>query len=584
MAERRRIRRPVERYGFSDILPTHSSAVDLDASDDGDGIEDSSEDSSSDENESLTFDDMNDRELENLHDDDAWIFVTKTTDNLPSELPLLDNTNTLDILSKDFLSQMEVVDFLNHFLPDSLLSKLCDWTNLRARIEVARQNILLLETESDVKEIRWKNVEKEEMKLFLGLTFLMGLIRKPELRDYWATEPLFVTPFFLSVGLSRNRYMEILRFIRFSDSSQSDPTNKYNRLAGLLEEVHKICSSFVPDKNLSIDETLLLFKGRLQIKCFIRIKRARFGVKLFVLTDSDGFMLHCIPYTGEKTDLRVDDPDAQNLLKSEKTIVALMERSGLLDKGYVVHADNWYTSHALALYLFKRRTGLRGTLNPRRGAPKILQDKSLLKDESAFVRKGHVLICKYHDKKIFYSISTVDTADTVEKNRILRGGHQTIAHKPAMVDSYNKHMAGVDLSDQMLAPYSPVRKSHVWFKKCGFSILHRLLLNAYLLHRKMTRSGLAFKAFTRQAILYLTGTESVPSRGGRKPAAITTEQPIQHSLRKIPATEKKDRPTKRCRVCFSAGHRKDSRYECRDCADHPGLCMACFTSYHLRPE
>ena len=144
MAERRRIRRPVERYGFSDILPTHSSAVDLDASDDGDGIEDSSEDSSSDENESLTFDDMNDRELENLHDDDAWIFVTKTTDNLPSELPLLDNTNTLDILSKDFLSPMEVVDFLNHFLPDSLLSKLCDWTNLRARIEVARQNILLL--------------------------------------------------------------------------------------------------------------------------------------------------------------------------------------------------------------------------------------------------------------------------------------------------------------------------------------------------------------------------------------------------------------------------------------------------------
>ena len=64
MAERRRIRCPVERYGFSDILPTHSSAVDLDASDDGDGIEDSSEDSSSDENESLTFDDMNDRELE----------------------------------------------------------------------------------------------------------------------------------------------------------------------------------------------------------------------------------------------------------------------------------------------------------------------------------------------------------------------------------------------------------------------------------------------------------------------------------------------------------------------------------------
>ena len=50
--------------------------------------------------------------------------------------------------------------------------------------------------------------------------------------------------------------------------------------------------SLVPFKNVSIDESLLLFKGRLCFKHYIPCKRSRFGLKhsLFVTAKQDIFL------------------------------------------------------------------------------------------------------------------------------------------------------------------------------------------------------------------------------------------------------------------------------------------------------
>ena len=39
------------------------------------------------------------------------------------------------------------------------------------------------------------------MKAFIGLLLLMGVIRKPNIKSYWATDPLVATPIFGEVGL-----------------------------------------------------------------------------------------------------------------------------------------------------------------------------------------------------------------------------------------------------------------------------------------------------------------------------------------------------------------------------------------------
>ena len=49
----------------------------------------------------------------------------------------------------------------------------------------------------------------------------------------------------------------------------------------------------------------------------------------------------------------------------------------------------------------------------------------------------------------------------------------------------------------------------------------------------------------------------------------------------LPPTQRKSKPAKRCRVCYSRGKRKESRYYCPLCPSQPGLCpRECFSQYH----
>ena len=74
-------------------------------------------------------------------------------------------------------------------------------------------------------------------------------------------------------------------------------------------------------------------------------------------------------------------------------------------------------------------------------------------------------------------------------------------------------------------------------------------------------------------------------------AALNEETPDEHVLRltgrhfleEIPSTEKKQRPQKRCRVCYKRGQRKDVRLQCSGCPSRPGLHLVeCFKAYHTK--
>ena len=175
------------------------------------------------------------------------------------------------------------------------------------------------------------------MKKFMGMTLYMGLVKKPALRDYWATDILMTTPFCLSKqNLSRNRYIDILRYIRFSDPRNVRQENKNTRLEDLLNLCHQISATYLPGQDLSVDEALLLFKGRLQIKEFVRIKRARFGVKLFLLCDTDGYTRFCIPYSKlilksrimrESNNMVLRNQKKSSFLSSKKLVAWIVEKS-----------------------------------------------------------------------------------------------------------------------------------------------------------------------------------------------------------------------------------------------------------------
>ncbi|KAK2144623.1 hypothetical protein LSH36_742g01054 [Paralvinella palmiformis] len=60
--------------------------------------------------------------------------------------------------------------------------------------------------------------------------------------------------------------------------------------------------------------------------------------------------------------------------------------------------------------------------------------------------------------------------------------------------------------------------------------------------------------------------------------------PPGHYPRPIPSTPAREKPTKRCRICYMKGRRKEVRHYCVGCLAQPGLCLGeCFRLFHTGP-
>ena len=102
-----------------------------------------------------------------------------------------------------------------------------------------------------------------------------------------------------------------------------------------------------PDREVSIDESMVLWRRRLIFRQYIPGKRQKYGVKLYMLCEPSGYAWNFFIYCGKL------DP-ISGFGHAETVVLKLMEK--LLDCGRVLYVDNFYTSVPLAEELLKRKT------------------------------------------------------------------------------------------------------------------------------------------------------------------------------------------------------------------------------------
>lgn len=468
-----------------------------------------------------------------------------------------------------------LLDFVELFLDDDFFNLLVTQTNLyHAQYREAHT---ILPRHSRARQ--WKDVTVSEMKQFIALYLLTGVVRKPEISQYWSTDSLLKTPIFGEI-MSRNRFQTILEFLHFNDNANYD-ANDPNRdrlfkVRPLVEHlVERFKTVYTPDKNIAVDEELLLWKGRLGFKQYIPNKRSRFGIKMFSICEASGYLWNSFVYLGKEANLSdVDKQLEKDLGKSGAVVPKLI--SNLFGLGYHLYVDNWYTSEALFRYLAANGTVACGTARANRiSIPKSLKQEVLAKGQHAFRRDDNLLMIRYNDKKEIYFLSTIHQATTGNSKKKARDG--TLVKKPTVVNEYNKYMGGIDRNDAMVGNYSSVRKSFKWTTKVAFHFIEEAVLNAFILVGKVKESNKArFMQFKLDVIREMLDKEIAKE-------ANVFNLPLvgRHFLQLIPPTEKKQNPQKRCVVCYSKKIRKESRYRCKNCSDKPGLCPApCFEEYH----
>jgi hypothetical protein len=427
-------------------------------------------------------------------------------------------------------------------------------------------------------QAKWSRTNPEEIYLFLATFMLMAHVKKYKIKDYWSTDRLIATPVFGDI-IPRDRFLLLLKFLHFNDNKNQSETDKLFKISPVVKHLkQKFQRIMIPHRNLCIDESLTLWKGRLSFKQYIPSKRHRYGIKIFILCDClTGFVLDFEIYVGSQTYIeRYED------LGVAGSVVMMLMRP-YLQKGHNLFMDNWYTSPALFEVLHENLTGACGTVRKNRtGMPNFIDE--LTRGEIEYQHTDVLLALKWFDKREVTMLSTIHEPKMVYTGKTHYETNEPI-QKPASVQEYNQNRGIVDKFDMQISAVECVRKTIKWYKKLFFHLLDVTVLNSYILHKQKSRENIQFSDFRLQLIRQIIETYGCPKAPRGRPN--TGDNPIRligrHFPSLIPSTSTSQSPQKRCVVCTNTTNRATkstkTRYECRDC--NVGLCIsACFRDYH----
>uniref|UniRef100_A0A674EYF1 PiggyBac transposable element-derived protein domain-containing protein n=1 Tax=Salmo trutta TaxID=8032 RepID=A0A674EYF1_SALTR len=428
------------------------------------------------------------------------------------------------------------------------------------------------------KLAKWVTTTISEMYTFLVTVLLMGIVKKNSLREYWSTDPMFATPFFATL-FSQDRFLILLRCLHFVNNATailSDPLYKIRIV--LISLTSAFGRVFVPYKDLCIDESLMLWKGRLAFRQYIPSKRHRFGVKFFVMCDvKTGFVQDIIVYTGSTTDIK----HYEGLGVSGSVVMTMLAPH--LGKGHTLYVDNWYSSPTLFQHLLSNSTGACGTVRSNRKGMPAFGCRKMQRGEVEFQENGQQLAVKWHDKRDVHVLSTVHTATMSATGKVdhLTGERKI---KPDCVLDYNLKMGAVDKADMINSFVECTRKTTKWYKKIFFQLIDTAVLNGSIVHRKVITYQ-KYRENLMRELLEEHHTPRRPSTGGRPAVNNPLRLTAWHFPCKVPQTAAQGSRTRRhCKVCLSGARRskqrKMTKYMCLAC-DTPLCISPCFEEYHM---
>lgn len=355
MADFGRCSRSSKRKIYEVIVDNLSSEEDSDEAFDEDCSESESEDSDED------IDPLYDSESEYPVNDPIYVYDNSDRIDL-NDLSTHWTSDTKPIREFSFSSNRKgeiKADISDHSTPRDVFDKLFNKDILEMLVNCTNEYGRELygkpapATRKSPK-VNFHATNDTEMSKFFGLSLLMAQCKFPTIRDAFSKNPLYYHPIF-SATMSGRRYQILLRTFNCHTPaptvSESDKLVKVRRLMDAL--IKSFNDAYIPGKDLSLDESLLLFRGRLSFRQYIKTKAAKYGIKFYELTTSDGYVLTFVIYQGK------DSSSNDSGSKTEKLVLSLMDR--YLNKCHHLFMDNFYNSVALSNKLLSHKTHITGS-------------------------------------------------------------------------------------------------------------------------------------------------------------------------------------------------------------------------------
>ena len=158
--------------------------------------------------------------------------------------------------------------------------------------------------------------------LLIGIVLASGVHRLPSWEDYWSRNPILGTPGII-MGMPILRFKVLMKYPHLNDNTampaRGQPGyDKLFKLRPLLEEINKnSLAMYDPHREVSINEAMVLFKGRSLFKQYMPQKLIKRGFKLWLRCDPHkGFMSQCEVYSGKDPNGSVETQLGAKVVKS----------------------------------------------------------------------------------------------------------------------------------------------------------------------------------------------------------------------------------------------------------------------------
>lgn len=410
---------------------------------------------------------INEEELTRLLDTPMWV-------NVPFHNP--------DVTFKGETEQppenlQEPIHYFRKFITHEMIDYVSEQTNLY----------------SMQKDCKCIDTTKAETDLFIGLFLRMGLIQAYSVRAFWAEDTRVEK---IADFMTRNRFQKLASHLHFIDNTLVTDETKKDKLWKLRPWLDGITNSLkhLPQEEMSaVDEIMVPFKGRSNIKVYMKNKPHKWGFKLWGRAGSSGTLFEFEIYQGELQSKEGETAEPQ--ISKSSDVVLRMTRNIPVGQNFKVFADNYFTSLSLVETLKANGIFYVGTVRINRLKGCALKDEKSLKkdgrgafDELVEMNSGAVAVRWFDNRSVDLLSSYIGVNPVSNVQRYDKKNKKMITvPRPAIVKEYNKFMGGIDLHDMLTALYRFPIRARRWYMYIFYHTLHMMVINAWLTYRKQAK-------------------------------------------------------------------------------------------------
>jgi len=413
----------------------------------------------------------------------------------------------------------------------------------------------------------WPPTDTHELLAFIGAHLYMGIDSLPQRRMYWQAGTRHAA---VADVLSRDRFESLTRFLTVSPPvADAAPRNPFSFVRSFIAALnHSFPQHWNPGRHIALDESMVSFRGRSDIKQFVPGKPHPHGYKIWVLAN-ENYMLQFQLYEGKAA----AGPSIHDMVLQLTQLYR--------NNNHVLFVDTLFTSPTLLASLFNVGIRVCGSVKRNRiGMPSTdelppARLSAIARGAHLQMQRGDVTLCAWRDKKLILLL--YNHIDPKLQTSMTRWGENGATYQlgcPQAISDYFHHARAVDVINQLHYSYLPGRKSRKCWTRLVWWLIDICILNAFRLWQVQhpDEQHLDFRMQLALELMECLPAARRPQRAAHPPrdgAALAKEHYSQLSQ------ERGD-----CKHC---SRRPDGRvttqYVCAKCGVH--LCIgACFAAYH----